>query len=266
MKLKTALCQVDMEWERTAGNLTRLEAIVAAPDADVVVLPEMFATVFKLRPSVVAEPTDGLVATTMRRWAERYDRAVAGSVVIAEGGEYRNRMFFVEPSGTTRWYDKRHLFRPGGEARDYTPGDRRVVVEYKGWRLLLLVCYDLRFPVWSRNRGDYDAILCCASWADDRREAWRTLIRARAIENQCYMAAVNRVGTDPDGAYAGDSALIDFAGATIADAGEAERTIVAEFDSETLAAYRQRFPAWMDADAFELKQSGSATPHRDRTE
>ena len=162
--------------------------------------------------------------------------------------------------------DKRHLFRPGGEARDYTPGDRRVVVEYKGWRLLLLVCYDLRFPVWSRNRGDYDAILCCASWADDRREAWRTLIRARAIENQCYMAAVNRVGTDPDGAYAGDSALIDFAGATIADAGEAERTIVAEFDSETLAAYRQRFPAWMDADAFELKQSGSATPHRDRTE
>lgn len=266
MKLKTALCQVDMEWERTAGNLARLEAIVAAPDADVVVLPEMFATGFKLRPSVVAEPTDGLVATTMRRWAERYDRAVAGSVVIAEGGEYRNRMFFVEPSGTTRWYDKRHLFRPGGEARDYTPGDRRVVVEFKGWRLLLLVCYDLRFPVWSRNRGDYDAILCCASWADDRREAWRTLIRARAIENQCYMAAVNRVGTDPDGAYAGDSALIDFAGATIADAGKAERTIVAEFDSETLAAYRQRFPAWMDADAFELKQSGSATPHRDRTE
>ncbi len=122
MKLKTALCQVDMEWERTAGNLARLEAIVAAPDADVVVLPEMFATGFKLRPSVVAEPTDGLVATTMRRWAERYDRAVAGSVVIAEGGEYRNRMFFVEPSGTTRWYDKRHLFRPGGEGARLHPG------------------------------------------------------------------------------------------------------------------------------------------------
>ena len=220
MKIRVAICQVDMEWEHTARNLERLEPIVAAADAEVAVLPEMFATGFKLRPARVAEPADGLVATTMRRWAAQYGKAVVGSVVVMEDGAYRNRMFFVKPTGEVAWYDKRHLFRPGGEARDYTPGSRRVVVEYMGFRFLLLVCYDLRFPVWSRNRGDYDAILCSASWADDRREVWRTLLRARAIENQCYVAGVNRVGTDPDASYAGDSALVDFTGATMADAGD----------------------------------------------
>lgn len=253
MKIDVAICQVDMEWENTLRNLDRLEPVVAAAAADVVVLPEMFATGFKLRPAVVAEPADGPVVTAMKRWAAAYDRAVVGSVVIAEGPQYRNRMFFVKPSGETAWYDKRHLFRPGGEARDYTPGTRRVVVEYKGFRFLLLICYDLRFPVWSRNRGDYDAILCSASWADDRREVWRTLIRARAIENQCFMAAVNRVGTDPDASYAGDSALVDFAGRTLGDAGEAERTVTAAFDTEALADYKQSFPAWMDADDFTLR-------------
>lgn len=252
MKIDVAICQVDMEWENTARNLDRLEPFVAAAAADVVVLPEMFATGFKLRPAVVAEPADGPVVTAMKRWAATYGRAVVGSVVIAEGPQYRNRMFFVKPSGEVAWYDKRHLFRPGGEARDYTPGDRRVVVEYKGFRFLLLICYDLRFPVWSRNRGDYDAILCSASWADDRREVWRTLLRARAIENQCYMAAVNRVGTDPDANYAGDSAIVDFAGRTLCDAGSEERTMVASLDSEALALYKERFPAWMDADRFTL--------------
>lgn len=252
MKINVAICQVDMEWEHTARNLERLEPIVAAAAADIVVLPEMFATGFKLRPDIVAEPENGPVVRAMRRWAAQYGRAVVGSVVIAEGDKFRNRMFFVEPSGQTAWYDKRHLFRPGGEARDYTPGDRRVVVEYMGFRFLLLVCYDLRFPVWSRCRGDYDAILCSASWADDRREVWRTLLRARAIENQCYVAGVNRVGTDPDAAYAGDSALIDFKGNTLSDAGDAERTCTAVFDTEALAVFREKFPAWKDADPFTL--------------
>lgn len=139
MKIRVAICQVDMEWENTARNLKRLEPIVAAADADVVVLPEMFATGFKLRPACVAEPADGLVVTTMRRWAAQYGRAVVGSVVVAEQERFRNRMFFVKPSGETAWYDKRHLFRPGGEARDYTPGDRRVIVGYMGFRFLLLV-------------------------------------------------------------------------------------------------------------------------------
>ena len=242
-----------MEWENTARNLKRLEPIVAAADADVVVLPELFATGFTLDPAPVAEAPGGEVVTALRRWAVQYGKAVAGSVAVAEGGRFFNRMYFVTPDGGCARYDKRHLFAPGGESRNYTPGSDRVVVEYRGFRFLLLVCYDLRFPVWSRNRGDYDAILCSASWADDRREVWRTLLRARAIENQCYLAGVNRVGTDPDASYAGDSALIDFAGRTLADAGDRERTLTAEFDSEAQAAFKEKFPAWMDADDFELK-------------
>lgn len=177
MKVDVAISQVDMEWENTTRNLARFEPAVAEAKADIVVLPEMFATGFKLRPSVVAEPMDGEVVTTMLRWAREYRKAVVGSAVISEGGLFRNRQFFVEPSGRMTWYDKHHLFRPGGEARDYEPGKQRVIVEYMGIRFLLLVCYDLRFPVWSRNRGDYDAIIYSASWADDRREVWRTLLR-----------------------------------------------------------------------------------------
>ena len=253
MKVDVAISQVDMEWENTTRNLARFEPAVAEAKADIVVLPEMFATGFKLRPSVVAEPMDGEVVTTMLRWAREYRKAVVGSAGISEGGLFRNRQFFVEPSGRMTWYDKHHLFRPGGEARDYEPGKQRVIVEYMGIRFLLLVCYDLRFPVWSRNRGDYDAIIYSASWADDRREVWRTLLRARAIENQCYVIGVNRVGRDPDAEYAGDSAIIDFKGRTLVDAGCSEGTLTATIDTEQMAAFREKFPAWIDADDFELR-------------
>ena len=253
MKLNVAICQVDMEWEETEHNLSRIEKVVAETAADVVVLPEMFATGFKLRPSVVAETMDGPVVTAMRRWAREYDKAVVGSVVILEDGIYRNRMLFVEPSGKMTQYDKHHLFRPGGEGRDYTPGKRRVVVEYKGFRFLMQVCYDLRFPVFSRNRGDYDAIIYCASWDNKRRDAWCALLRARAIENQSYVIGVNRVGTDPDAVYIGDSKAIDYLGRTMADAESGAWTMVVTLDLEEQRAFRQSFPAWMDADDFELK-------------
>ncbi len=253
MKLNVAICQVDMEWEETEHNLSRIEKVVAEAAADVVVLPEMFATGFKLRPSVVAETMDGPVVTAMRRWAREYDKAVVGSVVILEDGIYRNRMLFVEPSGKMTQYDKHHLFQPGGEGRDYTPGKRRVVVEYKGFRFLMQVCYDLRFPVFSRNRGDYDAIIYCASWDNKRRDAWCALLRARAIENQSYVIGVNRVGTDPDAVYIGDSKAIDYLGRTMADAESGEWTMVVTLDLEEQRAFRQSFPAWMDADDFELK-------------
>ena len=215
MELRIALCQCDIAWEQPARNLARLEPMVAAAEADVVLLPELFATGFTLDPAGVAEGAGGAVVTALRRWAARYGKAVAGSVAVAENGRFYNRMYFVKPSGEFIGYDKRHLFAPGGEARQYTPGDSRAVVEYGGVRFLLLVCYDLRFPVWSRCRGDYDAILCCASWPAPRREVWRTLLRARAIENQCYAAGVNRVGDDPAARYAGDSALVDFKGRTM---------------------------------------------------
>lgn len=170
MELRIALCQCDIAWEQPARNLARLEPMVAAAEADVVLLPELFATGFTLDPAGVADGAGGAVVTALRRWAARYGKAVAGSVAVAENGRFYNRMYFVKPSGEFIGYDKRHLFAPGGEARQYTPGDSRAVVEYGGVRFLLLVCYDLRFPVWSRCRGDYDAILCCASWPAPRRE------------------------------------------------------------------------------------------------
>lgn len=253
MKIDITICQVDMEWEQTVRNLERIEPLVAAAPGDVVVLPEMFATGFKLRPAVVAEPMDGPVVTAMRRWAREYGKAVVGSVVIAEEGRFRNRQIFAEPSGRMTWYDKRHLFRPGGEGRDYTPGDRRVVVEYKGFRFLLLVCYDLRFPVWSRNRGDYDAIIYCASWDNKRRDAWCALLRARAIENQCYVVGVNRIGTDPDAVYIGDSMVFDYMGRTLANAESGEWSMTVTLDLDAQNAFKESFPAWMDADDFELK-------------
>lgn len=250
--LKVSVCQTHAVWNDTARNLNRIEPLVAEAPGDVVLLPEMFATGFRTDPAAIAEPDGGPVSEAMRRWAARYRKAIAGSVAVSDRGTFRNRMFFVKPSGETLRYDKHHLFRPGGEAQAYEPGRERVVAEYGGVRFLLLVCYDLRFPVWIRNRGDYDALLCCAAWPAQRRSAWQTLLRARAIENQCYAAGANRSGTDPGLTYAGDSALVGFRGETLADAGAAEGIRTAEFDTETLAAFRERFPAWADADGFVL--------------
>lgn len=249
---RVVLLQTDIVWCRPDRNLAQLEPLVAAADADVVVLPEMFATGFATDPAVAAEAPDGPVVSAMRRWAARYGRAVAGSVSVREGECIFNRMYFAAPDGRCEAYDKRHLFAPGGEADRYTAGHERRIVTYGGLRFLLLVCYDLRFPVWIRNRGDYDAILCCASWPTSRRDVWRTLLRARAIENQCYVAGVNRVGDDPLAHYAGDSALIDFRGATLSEAGDGASVLTADFDPAALEAFRSKFPVWRDADDFRM--------------
>lgn len=254
MELRIALCQCDIAWEQPARNLARLEPMVAAAEADVVLLPELFATGFTLDPAGVAEGAGGAVVTALRRWAARYGKAVAGSVAVAENGRFYNRMYFVKPSGEFIGYDKRHLFAPAAKRASTRPATAVRWSNTGGVRFLLLVCYDLRFPVWSPlPGGDYDAILCCASWPAPRREVWRTLLRARAIENQCYAAGVNRVGDDPAARYAGDSALVDFKGRTMAEAGGGERILTGVFDTEALAAFREKFPAWRDADEFVLK-------------
>lgn len=253
MKLDISLCQFDMAWKQPSRNLAALAPLVASAAGDVVVLPEMFATGFVTDAEQVAETMDGPVVAAMRRWAADCGKAIAGSVAIREGDTFRNRMMFVEPSGRIAWADKRHLFAPGGENRDYTRGERRTVVEYRGVRFLLLLCYDLRFPVWSRCRGDYDAIIYAASWDMRRRDAWQTLLRARAVENQCYVIGVNRTGADPAASYAGDSAVIDFAGRTLADAGDRECVVTATIDMSARAAFVERFPTWRDADDFGIK-------------
>ena len=255
-RMRIALYQMDCRWEDAASNRAGAEKWIASQRADLFVLPEMFTTGFTMAPDRVAESGDGETAGWLCDMARHSGAAVAGSVAVrCDGGtgDYRNRFFFARPDGALLFYDKRHLFRMGGEGEHYRPGGERVVVEYRGWRILLQVCYDLRFPVWSRNRNDYDMILYVASWPASRAHAWRTLLAARAIENQCYVAGVNRVGRDPSAVYSGDSAIFDFKGEPVAAADPyREQSVVADLNLETLRTFREKFPAFLDADRFEF--------------
>ncbi len=252
MKLRIAICQYDMEWMSPARNLERVEPMVASAEADVVVLPEMFATGFVTDNALAAQPMTGSIVEAMSSWAVRYGKAVVGSASITQAGATYNRMLFATPDGRVDHYDKRHLFSIGGEGKLFTAGDVRKVVEWRGVRFLLLVCYDLRFPVWSRSRNDYDAIICSASWPASRQSVWRTLLAARAIENQAYAIGVNRTGTDPAASYCGGSQIIDFKGRSIVNADDAECVVTTEIDTDALQQFRAKFPAWRDADEFEL--------------
>ena len=253
MELKVALCQFDMVWEDTAANLRTAGRMVAEADADLVILPEMFATGFVTDPGRVAQPMSGEIVQEMTRWVRTTGKAVAGSLIVEEEGRYYNRLLFIKPSGERVQSDKRHLFSIGGEGANFCPGRERGVVEYGGIRFLLQVCYDLRFPVWSCCRNDYDAIIYVASWPAGRRDVWRTLLRARAIENQAYVLGVNRTGDDPRLHYSGDSAVIGCKGETLAEAGEGQRLLTARLDMDELRRFREKFPAWRDADDFDLK-------------
>jgi predicted amidohydrolase len=251
--LKIALVQSAPQWEDVAANLRQTERWIDNTDASLVVFPEMFTTGFTMNAAAVAQNMGGGLLDTLRTFAARYDKALMGSVVVADDGRYLNRMLFVRPDGRVQWYDKRHLFRMGGENGIYTPGQERVVWEWQGVRILPLVCYDLRFPVWARNCGDYDMIVVCASWPAPRAAVWRTLLRARAIENLCYVAGVNRTGSDPNTRYNGDTALVDFLGNADPEAdGQAEQTVAGLVDLEALHDFREKFPAHLDADGFSI--------------
>ena len=187
----------------------------------------------------------------MRDKAAELDAAVAGSVAVCENGRYYNRFYLVKPDGSFSSYDKKHLFTFGGEHERFTAGTERVVVEFRGVRILLEVCYDLRFPIWSRNHGDYDMILYVASWPSVRVGAWKSLLVARAIENQCYVAGVNRVGTDPTNEYSGGSMIIDPYGRVVASCEDgAEMSACAEIDMDMLEAFRKKFPVLNDSDVL----------------
>ena len=252
--MKIALLQSDIEWAMPCRNRFGAEAMMAsAPGCDLYVLPEMFSTGFCTSPEGVAEPEPCDSLKWMKDSAEMFSAAIAGSVAVEENGRFFNRFYFVTPDGNAVYYDKRHLFTYGGEHLKFTAGKERKIVEYKGVRILLQVCYDLRFPVWSRNRGDYDMALYVASWPETRADAWRQLLKARAIENQCFVAGVNRIGTDPSNSYCGGTMLIDPYGKVIAECADGmESVAVAEISMEELAAFRQKFPVLDDADDFEL--------------
>jgi predicted amidohydrolase len=253
--MKINLIQTDIVWGDPQANCAHLDKLLAgAEPADLYVLPEMFSTGFATLPdaTVEHEPSAGLA--WMQRKAKELNAAIAGSIALEIGEKCANRFYFVRPDGTFEQYDKRHLFGYGGEGKRFRGGSERVIVKYQGVRFLLAVCYDLRFPVWLRNRDDYDAILLVASWPDVRRFAWDTLTRARAIENACYVAAVNRVGSDPACTYNGGTAWIGPYGETLAEAADGqERVISGEIDLDHLAAYHAKFPVLEDADCFTLK-------------
>jgi omega-amidase len=254
--LRVSILQFDIAWESPHVNLGRIEHLLVQHNqpTDLIVLPEMFTTGFTMNAAKFAEKPFGPSWLWMKDLAARRNELVAGSLIVKDGGHYYNRMYLVLPDGATHTYDKRHMFRLAGEDQHYTAGTQRTAIEFRGWRILPQICYDLRFPAWSRNQlpdgpNAYDLLLYVANWPQQRSHHWRALLRARAIENQCYLAAVNRVGVDPKGhSYRGDSAIINFHGDTQTELirGEGVDTVV--LDDEALRNYRTQFPFWLDND------------------
>lgn len=250
--MKVSLIQQNIVWANPEANTTHIDALLDNLEpADLYVLPEMFSTGFATQPEGIAETEDGHTLNWMKRTASSRHCALAGSVAVEQDGKFFNRFYFVHPDGRVEHYDKHHLFTYGGEDKTFTAGDRRVVVTHCGVRILLQICYDLRFPVFSRNDGTYDMVLYVASWPTSRLAAWKALLVARAIENQCYVGAVNRVGNDPVCAYSGGTMLIDPYGKKMAECAEGEEgTVTGTIDLEGLELFRQKFPVLHDADRF----------------
>ena len=253
--LTLSLVQTTTCWHDPAANRALFDEWLAQvpDDVQLVVLPEMFSTGFTMASHEVAEPMSGPTVEWLRRRAVDHGRTLCGSTVIEEDGRCFNRFLWVTPDGEVASYDKRHRFRMAGEHEHYAAGSERRVMRLGGWRILPLVCYDLRFPVWLRNRGDYDLLLAVANWPAARQRAWNALLRARAIENLAYAAGVNVVGEDGNGIeYTGGSAVYDPEGAALLEAGREPCLCTLTLDGDALEDYRRRFPAGQDADDFEL--------------
>ncbi len=252
--MRVSLIQRSIEWLSPEMNREDAEAWISRCDASqFIIFSEMFTTGFCMNPKECAE-SEMETLKWMKQIAMRYDVAIAGGVAIEERGEYFNRLYVVRRDGSYESYNKRHLFTFSGEHEHYNAGDKRVVVEVDGVRVLLLICYDLRFPVWIRNRSDYDMILCVANWPRSRRAVWDTLLRSRAIENVSYVCGVNIVGNDPSCSYSGGTAAIDYRGEVVAMVEDDEVGMVTfDLDLEAQIAFRDKFPVLSDADDFELK-------------
>jgi omega-amidase len=255
---RVTLVQQPLAWQDPAANRAHFAAVLAPErDAtDLIVLPEMFTTGFTMKPEQFSEPADGDTRTWLLEQAQALNAAVGGSVAVNDRGRYFNRFMLATPEGDLYSYDKRHLFRMGGEHRHYSPGGHASIIEFRGLRICPLVCYDLRFPVWSRRRPelDYDLVIYAANWPAARRHAWTALLRARAIENQAYCVGVNRVGDDGLGvAHLGDSVVLDFMGMPLLELGADTRLATVAIDAKAVREWRDRFPAHLDADAFSLE-------------
>jgi len=280
MNLKVTVIQSDIIWEDVDKNLSMFSDKIYAigQNTDVIILPEMFTTGFSMESEKLAETMEGISVTWMKEMALKVDAAITGSLIIKENGHYYNRLIWTQPDGAIFTYDKRHLFRMANEDQYFSGGKSRLVVEWKGWKICPLICYDLRFPVWSRNSELkvesrklkeeesiplpntqhstplYDCLIYVANWPEARKEPWIKLLEARAIENQVYVVGVNRVGTDEKQiSYSGNSMIIDPKGNDISNILEHEtRTITIELNKKELEDFRAKFPVGLDADEFEI--------------
>jgi predicted amidohydrolase len=261
--LKISLVQSPLVWENPNANIEYFDKhLQKAQVGDVVVLPEMFTTGFTMKPEKNSEKHEGAGLQWMKKKAIELNTHITGSICVEENGNYFNRLYFVNPDGTYQSYDKRHLFRMGSEQQHYTQGNKKLIVDVKGWKIFPLVCYDLRFPVWSRNKwsnegqeADYDLLIYVANWPEVRSYAWKQLLVARAIENQAYVAGINRIGADGNIImHSGDSTVLNPLGeiiSTMKAHQEGVETVI--LDHTFLQGLRKKFPVGMDADDFEVK-------------
>ena len=253
--LTVTLIQDDISWQDPQANQQRNQKHVeaVAGKTDLIVLPEMFSTGYYEQPLETFETMQGETVAWMRESAGKYNAVITGSLIMKTGDQFVNRMIWAKPDGEMTWYDKRHLFRFGGEHHHYHSGNKRVVVELGGWRVALFVCYDIRFPVWSRNRDDYDIAIYVANWPNARQYAWDSLLVARAIENQSYVIGVNRLGSNPNGdEYSGGSVILDYLGKPIESCKDCMTVASASLSMADLQEFRAHFPASLDRDNFEI--------------
>ena len=265
MDLKVTTIQVDLAWENKAQNFEKFDTLLkTVGNTDVIILPEMFTTAFSMNPKAFAEPLMGDTFQWLTAKAKEYNAAITGSYICVENGQYFNRLIWMQPDGNYFKYDKRHLFSLAGEHTYYTEGSERITIDWKGWRICPLICYDLRFPVWSRNvphahfgtpstEGYYDLLIYVANWPERRNQPWKTLLAARAIENQTYVAAVNRVGFDGNGInHSGDTSVIDYAGEILFRLSNTEGAYTTILSYGKLMDFRNKFGFLADQDAFNL--------------
>ena len=256
--LNLTLLQANLHWQKPAANRAMFADLIAehATTTDLIVLPEMFTSGFTMEAEANSEATGGPTTTWLQQMATEHNVAVCGSLIVNEviNGKqhFYNRLLWAAADGSMRSYDKRHLFRMADEDQHYTAGTERLIIELNDWRICPLICYDLRFPVWSRGSNQFDLLLYVANWPAPRQSAWDTLLPARAVENLCYAAGVNRVGSDGnDVSYNGGSLIVDYL-ANVSRLDDKAGALQSTLDGSKLERYRDKFPAWKDADTFKI--------------
>jgi omega-amidase len=254
--LNIAILQLDIAWEQPEKNRSKIEKKLNGFSSliDILVLPEMFTTGFTMNSSKMSENMNGTTISWMKNISKKYNTAIVGSIIVSEKSKYFNRLIWVQPNGTLTAYDKRHLFGMAKENKFFEAGSKKIIIDYKGWKICPLVCYDLRFPVWSRNKENFDVLIYVANWPEKRINAWDTLLKARAIENQVYAVGVNRVGKDPkDNNYSGSSAIIDPLGNyLIKPLKKKQKLKVYKLESSKLTVIRKNLPFLKDMDDFKI--------------